>query len=89
MEGHANGLDGKDVTIHQLWILCADSIFFSIRSQYGQSNQMAGDPGHVGTAANGKVALWQANGGDGEFSELPMRRLHRNATGVWSANEKA
>ncbi len=44
---------------------------------------------HVGTAANGKVALWQANGKDGEFSELPMRRLNRNATGVWSANEKA
>ncbi len=27
--------------------------FLSIRSQYGQSNQMAGDSGHVGTAANG------------------------------------
>jgi hypothetical protein len=36
-----------------------------------------------------KVTLWQANGKDGEFSEQPMRRLNRNATGVWSANEKA
>jgi hypothetical protein len=35
-----------------------------------------GDSGHVGTAANGKVALWQANEKDGEFSEQPMRRLH-------------
>ncbi len=50
---------------------------------------MEGDPGHFGTAANGKVALWPANGKDGEFSEQPMRRLNRNATGVWSANEKA
>ncbi len=49
---------------------------------------MAGDSGHVGTATNGKVALWPANGKDGEFSELPMRRLYRNASGVWSANEK-
>jgi hypothetical protein len=54
----------------------------------GQSNQMAGDSGRVGTAANGKVALWQANGKDREFSEQPMRSLYWNATGVWSANEK-
>jgi hypothetical protein len=50
---------------------------------------MAGDSGHVGTAANEKVALWQANGKDGDFREQPMRRLYRNATCVWSANEKA
>ncbi len=44
---------------------------------------MAGDSGHVGTATNGKVALWQANGKDGEFSELPMRRLYSFLVSQW------
>jgi hypothetical protein len=44
---------------------------------------MAGDSGHVGTAANGEVALWQANEKDGEFTELPMRRLYSCLVSQW------
>jgi hypothetical protein len=49
--------------------------FLSIRSQYGQSNQMAGDSGHVGTVASGK--------GDFVAGQWEGWRIQR------AANEKA